>query len=105
MPPARQSCPTVISPLSHILARRRTMQYGAESWPAILFLSLVAVVFLVPAVLLSREVRVSNLMLVLDPPSKPEMRTPIKREPSCSEDWYHLAFAARSSRKRMRTKV
>ena len=80
------------------------MQYGAESWPAILFLSLVAVVFLVPAVLLSLEVRVSNLMLVLDPPSKSEMRT-LKRELSCSEDWHHLAFAARSSRKRMRTKV
>lgn len=32
------------------------LQYGAESWPAILFLSSVAVVFLTPAVLLYLQV-------------------------------------------------
>lgn len=36
----------------------RVRQYGAESWPAILFLSWVAVLFLVPAMLLYGEVGV-----------------------------------------------
>lgn len=60
-----EALPSLLTLFVFVIALRKSfflstmpalLQYGAESWPAIMFLSMVAAVFLVPALFLHRQV-------------------------------------------------